>query len=152
MPKAQNFIHGGPWRDPREACRIPGGDARFSLTTSRKADMHGHPMWEAAMRMPTCPFHVECEFHNSQMKTPSDELLAKCFCQMRYESCEIAKRMPSGARRHLLDLGAACGIVGLSPVLIELLPPKTPLCLAVVLCQCHFSVSVREHGAARAQY
>jgi hypothetical protein len=48
------------------------------------------------MRLPTCPFHIECEFHNSQMKTPSDELLGQFFCHMRYEGCEIAKRIVEG--------------------------------------------------------
>jgi hypothetical protein len=30
------------------------------------------------------------------MKTPSDELLAQLFCQMRYDGCEIARRMVAG--------------------------------------------------------
>jgi hypothetical protein len=49
------------------------------------------------MRLPTCPFHVECQFYNSQTKTPSDELLGQVFCYMRYDRCEIAKRI-AGSR------------------------------------------------------
>ena len=55
------------------------------------------------MRMPTCPFHVECPFYNGQNKTQSDDLLEQLFCQMRHDGCEIAKRMaeskpvPTGA-------------------------------------------------------
>jgi hypothetical protein len=43
-----------------------------------------------------CPFHVECQFHNSAIRTPSDELLLQLFCHMHYEDCEIAHRILSG--------------------------------------------------------
>ena len=43
-----------------------------------------------------CPFHVECHFHNDPMKTPGDELLGQLYCNTRYETCEIAKRMLAG--------------------------------------------------------
>jgi hypothetical protein len=43
-----------------------------------------------------CPFHVECQFHNSTTKTPDDESLADAFCRMRYEDCEIAQRILAG--------------------------------------------------------
>ena len=29
----------------------------------------------------SCPFHVECAFNNSPMKTPSDVLLVQLYCQ-----------------------------------------------------------------------
>jgi hypothetical protein len=48
------------------------------------------------MRTPSCPFHVECLFHNSPLKTPSDEMLVKLYCHVHHGSCEIAKRMLAG--------------------------------------------------------
>ena len=39
------------------------------------------------------PFHVECRFHKSAKKTPSDAMLELLFCRMRYEECEIAQRI-----------------------------------------------------------
>ncbi len=44
----------------------------------------------------TCPFHVECRFHNMSEKSPSDEMLAQLFCHLRYEDCEIAQRILAG--------------------------------------------------------
>ena len=41
----------------------------------------------------SCPFHIECPFHNSTMKTPSDAVLLQLFCQSKYEDCEIAQRI-----------------------------------------------------------
>jgi hypothetical protein len=43
-----------------------------------------------------CPFHVECPFNNSLTKCPSDELLRQLYCQTRFDSCEIAKRIAAG--------------------------------------------------------
>jgi hypothetical protein len=48
------------------------------------------------MSMPTCPFHVECQFYNCKTRTPSDTLMGELFCYMRYEGCEIVKRMLAG--------------------------------------------------------
>jgi hypothetical protein len=56
------------------------------------------------MRELLCPFHVECAFHGSAKKTPSDAMLQMRFCLTRYHECEIAQRIlaempvPSGAR------------------------------------------------------
>ncbi len=50
-----------------------------------------------------CPFHVECRFHNSAKKTPSEAMLEMLLCSGRHEDCEIARRMraespvPAGA-------------------------------------------------------
>ena len=43
-----------------------------------------------------CPFHVECPFKNSPVKTPSDELMGQLYCTTRFDSCEIAQRMRAG--------------------------------------------------------
>jgi hypothetical protein len=43
-----------------------------------------------------CPFHVECQFHNSETKTSGDDELDQLFCRMRYEDCEITQRILSG--------------------------------------------------------
>jgi hypothetical protein len=43
-----------------------------------------------------CPYHVECEFHNSSVKTPSDAMLKQFFCDMRQDACEIARRFLEG--------------------------------------------------------
>jgi len=48
------------------------------------------------MGTPSCPFHVECEFHKSPTKTPSDQLLAQLFCCTRYDTCQIAARLLKG--------------------------------------------------------
>ena len=44
------------------------------------------------MKTSSCPFHRECQFHNSTIKTPSDAMLHQFFCYMQYEECEIAQR------------------------------------------------------------
>ena len=45
------------------------------------------------MKTSSCPFHRECQFHNSTIKTPSDAMLHQFFCYMQYEECEIAQRI-----------------------------------------------------------
>jgi hypothetical protein len=56
------------------------------------------------METSSCPFQVECQFHNGSMRTPSDAVLQQLFCHARYDTCEIAQRMiadmpvPAGAR------------------------------------------------------
>jgi hypothetical protein len=45
------------------------------------------------MATPSCPFHVECRFHNLREKTPSDQLLGQLYCFSRYDTCCIARRM-----------------------------------------------------------
>lgn len=58
------------------------------------SDIHRQPIWEDVLGSPVmCPFHVECQFHNSSTKTPTDELLGQLFCCNRYDGCEIAKRL-----------------------------------------------------------
>ncbi len=42
-----------------------------------------------------CPFHVECQFHNSAKKTPSDAMLELLICCGQHEDCRIAQRMVS---------------------------------------------------------
>ena len=44
----------------------------------------------------SCPFHVECAFNNSPIKTPSDTLLVQLYCRTRYNSCAIAQRLLAG--------------------------------------------------------
>jgi len=50
------------------------------------------------MAAPNCPFHIECQFHNSARKSPDDERLEDLFCRMRYEDCEITQSILSGQR------------------------------------------------------
>ena len=61
------------------------------------SDIHRQPIWEDSVETPVmCPFHAECQFHNSSTKTPTDELLGQLFCRMRYDGCEIAKGVLAG--------------------------------------------------------
>jgi hypothetical protein len=46
----------------------------------------------------SCPFQVECEFHNVAKKTLSNSRLEMDFCEMRYDDCEIAQRILSSTR------------------------------------------------------
>ena len=48
------------------------------------------------MGVPRCSFHVECAFHNTPLKSVSDEMLMRVFCYTRSDICEIAKRMNAG--------------------------------------------------------
>ena len=43
-----------------------------------------------------CPIHVECQFPKVPIKTPSDILLGRIFCEARYDACAIAKTMLAG--------------------------------------------------------
>jgi hypothetical protein len=70
---------------------------KIFLDISGKLDIHRQPMREdRAVKAPVCPFQVECQFYNSPTKTPSDELLGRLFCNGRYDTCEIAKRLLLG--------------------------------------------------------
>jgi hypothetical protein len=40
----------------------------------------------------SCPFHVECQFPKSSMKTPSEAMLMQFYCLGHFEDCEILQR------------------------------------------------------------
>ena len=50
------------------------------------------------MATPVCPFHIECQFHNSTTKSADYQRLEELFCLMRYEDCEIAQGILSGQK------------------------------------------------------
>ena len=41
----------------------------------------------------SCPFHLQCQFHNTPLNTPSDVMLREFLCHQKYEECEIAQKI-----------------------------------------------------------